>query len=118
MSYFNKITTQFALNSSRTTPSAITFSSSGNNIIVAASGGKVVRVYRMILVAAGATNMTFQDGAVSPVVFTGALPFQANGSLVLDFTDEPWFTTTTGTAFVINSSNAVQVSGTVYYTQS
>jgi hypothetical protein len=30
--------------------------------------------------------------------------------------DEPYFTTTIGNAFVINSSNAVQVSGVVWYT--
>jgi len=111
-------TTQTALNAARTTPAPITFASSGNNTVVAAVGGKTVRVYKMILVVAGATNITFQDSAGSPVLFSGALPFQANGSLVLDLTDEPWFTTTVGTSFVINSSNAVQVSGTIYYTQS
>jgi hypothetical protein len=109
-------TVQTALNSARTTPAAITFASSGNNTVIAAIGGKVIRVFRMALVVAGATNITFEDS--TPTLFTGAMPFQANGSLVLDFTDEPWFTTAVGAAFVINSSNAVQVSGVVYFTQS
>ena len=41
----------------------------------------------------------------------------ANGSITLDFESEPWFTTASGKGFAMNSSNAVQVSGTIYFTQ-
>lgn len=39
----------------------------------------------------------------------------ANGGLTFDISGEPWFTTGINEAFNIGSSNAVQVSGTVYY---
>lgn len=111
------VTEQTALNAARTTEAAITFSSSGVNIVVAGMAATSVRVYRLFLVVAGATNLTFQDSSGSPVLFTGAIALQANGSIVLDFSDEPWFTTTSAKGFNINSSNAVQVSGALYYTQ-
>jgi hypothetical protein len=101
-----------------TTPVEINISASGSTVLVAGSGTKSVRVYRLFLVVAGATNITFKDNAGTPVVFTGAMPLQANGSITLDFSSEPWFTTTAGAGFVINSSNAVQISGALYQVQS
>lgn len=117
MSYFPFTTEQTALGPARTSSVAVNFSSSGVNTIVAGAASTKVRVYRLIIVATGATNITFQDDNGSPVLFTGAIPLQANGSITLDFSDEAWFTTTTAKGFTINSSNAVQVSGIVYYTQ-
>ena len=73
-----------------------------------------MRVYRLFLVVAAATNLTMQDTAATP--FTGPLPATANGSITLDFESEPWFTTVAGNGFAIDSSNAVQVSGAVYFT--
>lgn len=97
------------------TSDPITFSGSGANTVIAAAGGKIVRVYRIFLVVGGVTNLTMQDTAA--IAFSGALPMTANGSITLDFESEPWFTTGVGLGFAINSSTGVQVSGTVYYTQ-
>lgn len=114
----NLQTTQVAaLSVARTTEIPITFASSGVNVLVAGVAATFVRVYRLFIVVAGATNITFQDSNGSPVLFTGAIPLQANGSITLDMADEPWFTTTIAKGFNINSSNAVQVSGAMYYTQ-
>jgi hypothetical protein len=98
------------------TSAAVTFASSGDNTVVAAVSAKTTKVYRLMIVVAGATSIIFKDGAGTSL--TGAMPIAANGSITLDFDGEPWFTGSTNTAFIINSSNAVQVSGIIYYINS
>ncbi|MDO8683964.1 MAG: hypothetical protein Q7N50_10840 [Armatimonadota bacterium] len=95
--------------------SAINFASSGSNtVITAGAGGVTIKVYRLYLVVAAATNLTFVDG----VVTDGAIPLAANEAIVLTFDGEPWFTGAAATAFIISSSAAVQVSGRIYYIKS
>lgn len=97
----------------------INFSSSGDNTIVAGVSGKKVRLYRITFVVGAATNLEFKDGA--SIVLAGPYPLAANQSFVLDYTFTgmpPWFTTASGNAFVINSSNAVQIGGAADYVQS
>lgn len=91
---------------------AINFSSSGSNQIIAANATKRIIIHRIWLVVAGATNLTFVDNLSSPA----AIPMAANGGITFDATGEPWFITDKNTAFSINSSAAVQVSGECYYT--
>lgn len=95
---------------------AINISSSGDNTIVAAVGGQTVRIHKLFLIASGAVNLKFKDGASTDL--TPALPLQAYGAMTLDFDQEPWFITAAGNALIINLSAAVQVSGRVYFTQS
>ena len=90
----------------------INFSTSGDQTIVAADSANRIVVHRIWLVVAGATSLTFKDSLASP----GAASMAANGALVFDATGEPWFCTNINQAFIINSSNAVQVSGVVHYT--
>lgn len=92
----------------------INFSSSGDNIIVSAVPNQAVYVFKYFLVVASATNLIFKDGSTA---LTGAIDMVANGSIVFDFDTRPWFSTSIGNAFVINSSNAVQVGGRLYYLQ-
>lgn len=94
--------------------SAVSISTSGANTIVTGRGTQVVRVYRIVLVAAGAVTVTAQDGATP---LTGAMTMTAGVPLILDFTTQPWFTTSPGNAFVISLSTGVQVSGTLFFTQ-
>jgi hypothetical protein len=62
----------------------------------------------------GATNITYKSGSTA---LTGAVIFSASGSSqTLQIQDEPYFVATHGSNFVMNNSNAVQVSGAVYYT--
>lgn len=97
---------------------AVDLAASGDNIIVAAVAGQSVRVHKLFLVLGGDTNLTFKDGAGAE--FDGPLAMKANGAIVFDESLPPrhWFKTSVGNAFIINLSNAVQLSGRVYYTQS
>lgn len=96
--------------------SAIINSAAGGDlVIVAAVAGQSVRVYRLILFAITASNITMKDGAGTSL--TGAMTIGAGGSIQLPFDGEPWFTTTAGNSFIVNSSAAVQVSGRAYFVQ-
>lgn len=98
-----------------TSSASVDFSASGDNTIVSGVALQTIRVYKIFLVVGGVTNLTFKDGATG---LTGAIPMLANGAFVLDFDTEPWFVTTAGNSFIINSSSGVQISGRCYYTQS
>jgi len=91
-------------------------SNSGGGDIAAPAGtaGKIIRVYKLFIVVTGASNITFKDGGSTSL--SGAMALAANGAITLDMDGNPWFTTSAGNAFNINSSAATQVSGTVYYT--
>jgi hypothetical protein len=91
---------------------AINFASSGDNTVIGSYGGPV-KVYKLFLVAATATTITFKSGA--SVSLTGAITLNSGGSVVLDVSDTPWFTTQKNDAFVINSSVASQISGRAYF---
>jgi hypothetical protein len=90
----------------------INFSASGDNTIVPAdAAGNRIVVYRIWFLVAAATNITFKDNLPSPA----AVPFGANEGVTFDATGEPWFITDPNTAFIINSSAGVQISGEIYY---
>lgn len=90
---------------------AINFSSSGDNTIIAADTANRIIIHRIWLVVGGSVNLTFKDNLPSPA----AIPMSANGGITFDATGEPWFITDVNTAFIINSNAAVQVSGCAYY---
>jgi len=96
----------------------INFAASGNNTVVAGVPANRIFIYRVTLMVATATAITFQDGAAA---MTGAFPFAASEGMVLDYTFSgmpAWFKPgglTPGNPFIINNSNAVQVSGHVEY---
>lgn len=102
------------------TPTAITFSGSGANTIgPAASGSTTVRVYRMFIVNTStttSTNITIQDSTVT--TFSGAFLLLPGGSLSLDGKGDPLYISAAGKAIQLNSSVAVQISGTIWTTQS
>ena len=93
---------------------AINFAAAGDNTVITGVTDKGIYVYKYFLVVAAATNLTFKDGATS---LTGAIPLAANEAMVFTFDTRPWYETTLGNDFIINNSNAVQVSGRVYYIQ-
>lgn len=96
------------------TASAISFSTTGAQAVVAGVSLMKVRVFRIALVTTAANTMTFQDGSNN---LSGAIALGANGSITLDNSGDPWFTTSAGNAFNISAGNATQVSGMVYFTQ-
>lgn len=101
------------LASSQLTSAVISSAAGGDIAVVAGVAGKTIRVFRLILVVNAATSITFKDS--TPTSFSGAMPIAANGGIVLDFNGDPWYTTAAGKDFVITSSAATQISGTIGY---
>ena len=95
-------------------PLPISCSSAGDNILIAGVNDKNILIFRIFLTVDGATLLTFKDGSTN---LTGAMTFTAGGAMVLDMTGMPWFQINRGNSFIVNSSNAVQISGAVYYQQ-
>ena len=92
----------------------IDFSASGDTAVIAGVSGRRIYVFRLYFILGAATNITFKNGSTA---LTGAMPFLANGFMILDPTQVPWHQTDLGAAFNINSSNAVQVSGSIGFIQ-
>lgn len=98
----------------RAIPFPINFASSGDNIVIAAIAGRPLNVYGIAFTVAGATNITFKNGATAQ---SGAIQFTAaGGSMYLTQNDVVWYYADPGNNFIMNSSVAVQVSGTIWYT--
>jgi hypothetical protein len=95
------------------TSAVISASSSGDNTLVSGTASQTIRVFKLFLVCNAAVNIIFKDGASTNL--TGTMNMTANGGMTLDFDGEPWFVTSSGSAFVLNLSGAQQVSGTIYY---
>lgn len=95
------------------TQAVVNFSASGNNIVIPGIAGKRIKVLQYFFVIAAATNLTFQS-ASTPL--SGPLDFGSNAADVQDFIQLP-LTCLPGDAFIINSSSAVQVGGTIWYIQ-
>jgi hypothetical protein len=85
----------------------------GDIPIVAAVAGKVVRVYRVLIIPTAAATLTWKDGTT---VVSGPLAVAINGIYNLEFTGEPWYFSSVGATINLNST-AVQISGNVWFTQ-
>lgn len=93
----------------------ITASISGATTIVAAVGGKKIRVVSMQLTVNAAVNVKWQSH-VTPTDLSGLAYFAANGGYVLPYNPEGWFLDTTiGEALDINLSAAVAIGGSLTY---
>jgi len=95
------------------TEASISASSSGDNTIVSGVAGQTILVYKILFTLAGTSTVTFKDGASTSL--TGAMSNQI--SYTLDFDGDPWFSMSSGNAFIINLGSAVQASGRVYFRQ-
>jgi hypothetical protein len=99
---------------SQLTEASIDFSATGDNTLVAGAASQSVKVYKLFFVASAATTIIFKHAGTA---LTGPITLAAGGSVVLDFDAEPWFTTGSAEAFVLNQSGTAQISGRVYYIQ-
>jgi hypothetical protein len=92
----------------------------GDNSLVAAVALQTIKMYRLLLAFGGNTNIQFFDGAsVDNEPLSGLIPMFNGGSIMLQATGIPWFTTGDGTAaLVMNSSQAVNSGGMIGYVQS
>jgi hypothetical protein len=89
----------------------INFAASGDNTVIIGAVGKMIKVLQFFYVVAAATNLTFKSGS-TPI--SGPLDFGSNAAQVQDFIQLP-LTCNVGDSFIINSSAAVQVGGTIWY---
>ena len=91
--------------------------SSGDNTIIPAVANTKIRVFRMWFTVRAPVDVVAKDG--DSTALTGPLPLSdTTYGLFLKFSEEPWFTTSTGNALILNLSAAIQCSGSVYYKQS
>src|SRR5262252_4472652 len=70
----------------RLSEAIINFTATGDNIIVPAAAGQVIRVYRYFLVVGSATNLTFKDGTT---VLTGPINLASNEAMVFTLDTAP-----------------------------
>lgn len=99
------------------THASVSISSSGDNTVIAGTALQTIRVYRLVLIAASAVNVTIKDGASTSL--TGSMPLSANGGIAIDDSScEPEFVTSAGNGFIVNLGGAVGVTGWVQYTKS
>jgi hypothetical protein len=94
----------------------IAASSSGNNTLVAAVTGKKLRVYQVLLVAAGAVNAKFQTGA-SGTDLTGLLTLTTNVGFASGWCPVGHFETDEAALLNLNLSGAVAVGGWLVYAE-
>lgn len=92
---------------------AVSFSGSGDTTIVTGLSGKEIKVLQWELVIAAATNIILKSGTT---VIGGQMNFSANAGYVKDYLQLP-LTCNPGDSFIINSSNAVQIGGTLWFAQ-
>lgn len=94
---------------------AVDFNLAGDNVLISGVALKKIYVYRIFLVVGSDMDLTFKDGLSDEL--SGSVPMLANGSLTLDMTNVPWFQTSDGNDFILESSDSGQVGGVVYYQQ-
>lgn len=96
----------------------VNHASSGDNLVIAAVSGSVIKVWDIAITAAGAVNVTIKSGAAgAAVAVSGAYVLSGAGSsLVLDNTGGPRWVMPPGVAFNVSLSGAVAVTGNVWYT--
>jgi hypothetical protein len=122
--YGNLETTPAIPTTSQLSSVVINTSTSGNQQIIAGSSGKTIRIFEVDLQVSNlgsntSTAITFQDGASTAI--TGPYFAQNGWSWGRANNGDPAFicsTTGAGSGFVINTSNAAQLSGYVKYIQS
>lgn len=90
---------------------------SGDNTLVAAVAGQIVRLYKIILFCNVANNLTLKDGTTTKLM--GTINLQANQGLIIDpdANGHCPFTLSSGNALTLNLSAAQQVSGRAWYLQ-
>jgi hypothetical protein len=93
----------------------INFATSGDNTVITAVVNRKIRIHKLFLVGASASNIRFWSGPSSEnAPKSGLLPFGANFGLAFDGEEFP-LETGVGKAFVISSSTAIQCGGWITY---
>lgn len=91
----------------------INFNASGDNIVILGVMNQKIKVLQFFYVVAAATNITFKSGST---VLSGPLTYGSNAAQVQDYMQLP-LNCNFSDSFIMNSSSAVQVGGTIWYSQ-
>ncbi|MEE8234319.1 MAG: hypothetical protein V3R41_06540 [Gammaproteobacteria bacterium] len=91
---------------------AFSFSSTGDNTIVAAVPGKRIKVVQIMMTADAQATVKFTDGAGGSVL-CGPQSMVEGVPLVFPFCSLGWMITSVNTAFVVNFSDATNIGGCV-----
>jgi hypothetical protein len=84
----------------------------GDTTLVAAVAGQKTRVYGVRLNAAAPTTVQLKDGAGTVLEVFNLV---AGVPYILELREQPYYTGSVNTAFILNSSLAVQVDGELEY---
>lgn len=95
------------------TDAAVNFSGTGDNTVVAASTTSQTFLLGMSIIVAGATTLTIKLGARTVGIFALSSGQTLQFSPMNSHNGAPWFICEKTEAFIINSSAAVSVTGTV-----
>ncbi len=95
---------------------AVDVNSSGNNTLVAAVTDRKILVLGCVLIAAGAVNIRFQDGA-GGTALSGVLNLTTNSGYTAPLALPGWCKTSTNTLLNLELSGAVAVAGWLVYTE-
>lgn len=100
----------------------VAVSGNGDNQLVAAQTGAVIRVVGYVLMSRGTVNAKFQSSSGPGTDLTGALPLTAQAGAVAPITPrassglhDGWFDTNAGEKLNLNLSAGVEVDGHVSY---
>ena len=90
---------------------------SGDNTLVSAVSGKIIRVVSLFMIADGTVNAYFVDGANTAISGDATTPIAlvANSGFSLNFNPVGWFQTASGQSLDVNLSGAVGVAGALTY---
>lgn len=92
----------------------------GNNILVAAKAGQLIRIYRFFITVDGAVKVKWCSNPGTATPMSGNFIFTANGSSAL-FPPAPgqaaWFETQLGHSLNLVSDTAVNMGGLLDYVQ-
>lgn len=90
--------------------------SSGDNTLVAAVTDKVIRVYDVVLIAAGTVTVRFEDGA-GGTALTGQMELTAQVGFAPGFNPVGHFETSESTLLNLELSAAISVDGWLIYAE-
>lgn len=91
----------------------IDFNLAGGNILVSGVPKKRILCFSVKFVTEQPTILQWFDGPSTTL--SGPETYKAGGACVLDLRIVPWYQTSPGNDLVLNSTEEVQVSGTIYY---
>lgn len=93
--------------------SPISFTGSGDQIIVPGVAGYSIGILQFFFITSAGVTLTYKSGST---LLSGALPFLANGAQVQDFIQLP-LRCNFGDPFIINAGVAVTLGGVIWYYQ-